>query len=193
MARPRYPPAGGCLALAARQKGILVLQYRCVVLNQLRGPVTSRLMATLSPISGADWDVRVGALVVLRRLPVTQHFLHLHTGWMASKSEGWHGDLLSHQKLHSSWPAAVQLVSQAGEADAAEPRKAMTSQLGLQGRAWDGMAPSRLMADVRVFAGSILASALAISFPRSAVFCSESVSSKCLLHRGVQQAHAGVT
>lgn len=45
------------------------------------------------------------------------------------------------------------------------PRKAMTSELGLQGRTWDGMAPSTLMADVRVFAGSILASALAISVP----------------------------
>lgn len=29
--------------------------------------------------------------------------------------------------------------------------------------------------------------------PCSTVFCSEPVSSKCLLHRGVQQAHAGVT
>lgn len=63
----------------------------------------------------------------------------------------------------------------------------MTSELGLQGRAWDRW----------LLLGCLLApfSALLWPFqsPCSTVFCSEPVSSKCLLHRGVQQAHAGVT
>lgn len=46
------------------------------------------------------------------------------------------GDL-SHQKLHCSRPVAVQRCHRPERQDAAVPRKAMTSELGLQGRAWD--------------------------------------------------------
>lgn len=45
-------------------------------------------MATLSPIFGADWDVRVGALVVLlRHLLHSTFYVYMLTRWPA-KNEG---------------------------------------------------------------------------------------------------------